>query len=364
MGAIRLFLASVVVLAHVQAFVVGPAGRAVSPYLFCGMNGGRAVICFFVISGFLISYALSRKYIGPGAIHDFYRTRFLRIFPLYWAIIALLVAFDAFGARHQLVEQACNGDVTDLVSGLFLFGADWRVEFAHYPDLDWLALPSGLAIAWTLSIELTFYVIAPFVLHSLLRSAALFTMSCLVRGGLVTVYGFDPVLTYMFIPTTLCFFMLGHLTRLIHDHYLYSIKYYNIAFGVFAIVIIQFANQPLDDLYFYGFIISFALFLPFIFAKTKDITILNFLGDLSYPVYLCHPFVFFLVYDLNRWQPLNEQSALDRILDAGLATPMVGTASALISLAAVFGVAATLHVAVEVPLKLAVRRIIRAAGVD
>src|SRR6266699_2148298 len=338
MGAIRLFLASVVVLAHVQVFVVGPTGHAVSTYLFCGMNGGRAVVCFFVISGFLISYALSRKYIGAGAIRDFYRARFLRIFPLYWATIALLVAFDAFDARHQLVDQAYNGDVTDLLSGLFLFGADWRVEFAHYPDLYWLALPSGLAIAWTLSVELTFYVIAPFVLHSLLRSVALFTVSCLVRGGLFTVYGFDPILTYMFIPTTLCFFMLGHLARLLHDHYLRSLKIYNLAFGIFAIIVLQFVTQPLDDLCFYGSIISFALFLPYAFEKTKDAKILNFLGDLSYPVYLCHPFVLFLVYGLNRWQPLSEQSALDRILESRLATPMVGTASALITLAAVLGV--------------------------
>jgi peptidoglycan/LPS O-acetylase OafA/YrhL len=362
MGAIRLFLASVVVLAHVQAFIAGPAGHAVSPYLFCGMNGGRAVVCFFVVSGFLISYALSRKYIGPGALRDFYRARFFRIFPLYWAVVALFVAFDAFGARYQLVEQAHNGNVLDLFSGLFLFGADWRVEFAHYPALDWLALPSGLAIAWTLSVELTFYVMAPFVLHSLPRSAALFSLSCLVRGGLVTRYGFDPVLTYMFIPTTLCFFMLGHLARLAYDNYLHSVRFYNLGFGISAIVFLQFVAQPLDDLYFYGFIISFALFLPYAFARTKDARLLNFLGDLSYPVYLCHPFVLFLIYGLDRWQPLSEPSALDRILGARLPEPMVGTVSALIALAAVISVAAILHLAIEVPLKLGIQRIIPAGA--
>jgi len=363
MGAIRLFLASVVVLSHAQAFVIGPAGHAVSAYLLVGMNGGRAVVCFFVISGFLISYSLSRKYVslsrkyvGPGALSKFYFARFLRIFPLYWAAIALLVAFDAFGARHQLAQQVSSGDITHLLSGFFLFGADWRVEFTHYPAPDWLALPSGLAIAWTLSVELTFYAVAPFVLTSLARSVALFTMSCLVRGLLVTLYGFDPILTYMFIPTTICCFLLGHLARLLYDHYLHSAELYNLLFGISALIVLQFATQPLDDPYFYGFIILFALFIPYCFAKTKDIRILNFCGDLSYPVYLCHPFVFFLVYALNRWQPLSEESALDRFLDARLPTPIVGTASALIALAAVLVVAATLHLAIEVPLQLAVRR--------
>jgi peptidoglycan/LPS O-acetylase OafA/YrhL len=359
MGAIRLFLASVVVLAHAQVFVIGPAGHAINPFLFFGMNGGRAVVCFFVISGFLISYALSRKYVGPGMVGEFYFARFLRIFPLYWAVLVLLVAFDAFGARHQLAQQVSSRDIPDLLSGFFLFGADWRVEFTHYPNPDWLALPSGLAIAWTLAVELTFYAIAPFVLTSLVRSVALFTMSCLVRGVLVTRSGFDPILTYMFIPTTICCFLLGHLARLAHDHYLHSAKPYNLLFGVAALIVLQFAVQPLDDLYFYGFIILFALFVPYLFAKTKDIRILNFCGDLSYPVYLCHPLVFFLVYALNRWQPLSEASALDRFLDARLPTPIVGTASALIALAVVLGVAATLHVAIEVPLKLAVRRIVR-----
>jgi peptidoglycan/LPS O-acetylase OafA/YrhL len=361
MGAIRLFLASVVVLAHAQAFIIGPAGHTISTYLLFGMNGGRAVVCFFVISGFLISYALSRKYVGPGAIGEFYFSRFLRIFPLYWATIALLVAFDAFGARHQLAQQVSGGDTTDLLSGFFLFGADWRVEFTHYPNPDWLALPSGLAIAWTLSVELTFYAIAPFVLTSLARSVALFTMSCVVRGLLVTRYGFDPILTYMFIPTTICCFLLGHLARLAYDHYLHLAGFYNLLFGISALLVLQFATQPLDDLYFYGFIILFALFIPYGFAKTKDIRILNFCGDLSYAVYLCHPLAFFLVYALNRWQPLSEASALDRFLDVRLPAPIVGTASALIALAVVLGIAATLHIAIEVPLKLAVRRIIRTA---
>ena len=62
MGAIRLFLAFVVVIDHVRELVLRPLGLDTGDYIKIGMNAGHAVMFFYVISGFLISYVLQDKY--------------------------------------------------------------------------------------------------------------------------------------------------------------------------------------------------------------------------------------------------------------------------------------------------------------
>jgi peptidoglycan/LPS O-acetylase OafA/YrhL len=43
-------------------------------------------------------------------------------------------------------------------------------------------------------------------------------------------------------------------------------------------------------------VLSAAMFLPFLFAVTKDNWLLNFLGDLTYPIYLIHGTVFTFLF--------------------------------------------------------------------
>ena len=50
--------------------------------------GGSGVDVFFVLSGFIITYA-NREYIGkPKNINQFFKKRAIRIFPIYWIIIS------------------------------------------------------------------------------------------------------------------------------------------------------------------------------------------------------------------------------------------------------------------------------------
>jgi hypothetical protein len=48
-----------------------------------------AVEAFFVISGFYMALVLTERY--DGHVGSFYRARALRIFPMYWALLALVV---------------------------------------------------------------------------------------------------------------------------------------------------------------------------------------------------------------------------------------------------------------------------------
>src|SRR5260370_1566559 len=104
MGIFRLWLASVVLLSH------APYGVAGQP-----LFGATAVSSFFVVSGFYMQLLLSERF-GVGAAVDFYASRLLRIFPLYWLALFLslfLVAHPAF----DLVMR--SGDSRTIAFALF-----------------------------------------------------------------------------------------------------------------------------------------------------------------------------------------------------------------------------------------------------
>ena len=76
MGAVRILLAICVFCAHSR-----PLGN------FNWLSGGVAVESFFVISGFYMQLILNTRYtkqkMGSSWIYQFYRARYLRLFPIY-----------------------------------------------------------------------------------------------------------------------------------------------------------------------------------------------------------------------------------------------------------------------------------------
>jgi hypothetical protein len=93
MGAIRLFLALAVLYSHIVSHFLAPSRLfAFGNELVLGMNGGYAVMFFFVVSGFLISFVLETKYNHSGGTAEFYRARALRIYPLWWALYLVFIS--------------------------------------------------------------------------------------------------------------------------------------------------------------------------------------------------------------------------------------------------------------------------------
>jgi peptidoglycan/LPS O-acetylase OafA/YrhL len=115
--------------------------------------GGLGVIVFFVISGFLLyrPFAAAR---ATGRrrtpVHRYARRRALRILPAYWIVLTILAAFPAV---------------------LGVFTGDWWRYYgflqAYYGD----GTSSGIQVAWTLCVEVTFYVALPFWAAALARRA-------------------------------------------------------------------------------------------------------------------------------------------------------------------------------------------------
>lgn len=109
-------------------------------------NGFLGVDVFFVLSGFLITNLLLSEKLLTGTISllGFYIRRSLRIFPLYYLLLAFLsVYFNFSGAASNAVE--------------FLRELPWHVSYTS----NWVQLKSMMAITWSLSTEEQFYLVWP-----------------------------------------------------------------------------------------------------------------------------------------------------------------------------------------------------------
>ena len=116
MGTIRVLLAFAVIFSHTGSHVL--------------VGGEAALQCFYLISGFLISYILQNT-AAYGNLYNFYINRFLRIYPMYWAVALLTVMFYllafVLGIDHKLqtlLSLPLSAQMTLMTTNIVLFGQD------------------------------------------------------------------------------------------------------------------------------------------------------------------------------------------------------------------------------------------------
>ncbi len=120
------------------------------PAFTWAFDGDLGVRCFFLISGFLITWLLLREHQMTGRINlnDFYIRRAIRILLVYWAFLAAVALLSVFTAFHQsLLAWFAN----------LTFTTDYV-----YPS--WTT-----AHLWSLAVEEQFYLIWPVTLGIILR---------------------------------------------------------------------------------------------------------------------------------------------------------------------------------------------------
>ena len=103
------FIAAFLVLMHHSETIKAKNGIDNFEWLGLFRNGGNAVVFFFVLSGFLITYLLMRERSKTGtiSIRNFYLKRVLRIWPLYFLLvligtIALPFAFSVLKIDYDM----------------------------------------------------------------------------------------------------------------------------------------------------------------------------------------------------------------------------------------------------------------------
>ncbi len=119
--------------------------------------GWLGVPLFFVLSGLLL-YRPFAQAIVPGSslpsFRKYARARVLRIFPAYWLVLVCTVPF-----LDPRFADSARSWLTHGIEQVFLV----QTWFSN----DW----TGLAPAWTLVIEITFYAVLPLIVVCCLMSA-------------------------------------------------------------------------------------------------------------------------------------------------------------------------------------------------
>jgi peptidoglycan/LPS O-acetylase OafA/YrhL len=134
-----------------------------------GATGAFGVSVFFVLSSYLITELLLREkdLIGTLDVRSFYIRRILRIWPLYFAFLALAV----------VLQWIVPGQHLTLRAGLWfsLLAGNWFIVFHGFPS-------SVIFPLWSVSIEEQFYITWPTVVRRVSEFGML-----IIAGGLLVI---------------------------------------------------------------------------------------------------------------------------------------------------------------------------------
>jgi len=134
--------------------------------------GWAGVDLFFVLYGFLITGILLDQKESPNYFRNFYARRVLRIFPLYYGILALGFSLKALHLRPVLSFDHCS--------------AFWYLFFAYNLFISAeRRFPQGtLCPVWSLAIEEQFYFFWPYLISKFTRQQLVWTCATLMALAL------------------------------------------------------------------------------------------------------------------------------------------------------------------------------------
>lgn len=251
---------------------------------------------FYFISGFLMTNIIfSRLRKDRFSFLEFYAYRCRRIIP---ALAILCLAIIVFGFFYLQTHDYKNA-LTNVRKSIQFIS-----NIAYYRDIDYFATPSKenwLLHTWSLSIEWQFYILYPIIILSLSKffeeKAIKWIFVALTTISLVFCIYYTPLnnsAAYYLLPTRAWELLSGSLI------YLYPIKLKEKPktlihlIGIIFIIITLFGLSPEDAMSWPGYLALVPIMgsALIVIANKKSIitdnVILQFLGNISYSVYLWH----------------------------------------------------------------------------
>ena len=255
------------------------------------LNGGFGVDVFFLISGFLITYLLLVEKAETGKINigGFYLRRTLRIWPVYFLIMALapmLVKWLNTGIEppYQMTALFLNNFAT-------IKSEHWTFPFAHY---------------WSICVEEHYYLVWPLVIafipYRWLGKVFVFViLASIVSRGLFSHYQMGYYFQYLHTLSRMDALAIGALGAYIHHQKPFVLKlapYYRWMVYILFIAVFGYEKYNIYDgmflacfrKYFYIAVAAFAM-MNFMFhekplIRFKGKTMFHYLGKISYGFYM------------------------------------------------------------------------------
>jgi peptidoglycan/LPS O-acetylase OafA/YrhL len=294
MGLLRFYLALSVIVLH-------SGGR------FFGLevpNGFLAVQFFFTISGFYMALVLNEKYTASENI-AFFRNRAIRIFPAYWFSLILVLFSTQRSAFSTIRDLTFLDQIIVTFFNIFLLGQDaLQVLCITNSDGNCIA-PSSLSLngpSWSLSVEIIFYIFAPFIMRSpkkiilMLVSGSIYQVlihKIQIPKGEFLIFKQNDLIqwSYNFYPASMMFFAMGGLVYFAFKNKSSSSLYLLVCSLVPLSIATDFTEAWV--------ILIFVLAIPNIFELTKNNKVDKLFGELSYPIYIFH---FPILHILQSWE--------------------------------------------------------------
>lgn len=307
----RAIAAIVVMIGHIELFRMQQFGNGIFQKI---PNGHTAVMMFFVISGFLITFLLIKekeKY-GTISVKDFYLRRILRIWPVYYMV--LFVSFFLYEQLPSIGTISFNVAMIPNIGRLF--------------DGRWATSPQ----IWSIGVENMFYVLFPLILLFVPKKQILLLLTILTAGLAILPHVIDyiNVRTIRNEPLSLLnnrFFYLNKFDSLFigciigfafaENHTILKILYNKWLFFVCSAIAIVMWGGRIEAKYFNDEIMSVLFAVVILNVCTNpDMNIRfenhfsQFLGKISYGIYMYHWIVLLLAF---RLLPLTD-SAISMVL--------------------------------------------------
>jgi peptidoglycan/LPS O-acetylase OafA/YrhL len=290
LAGLRFLLAMVVVCGHLTWFQ--KPGETFSLAL---LGGTSAVLGFLIVSGYSIGHSLDRRPIG------FFPRRVLRIYPLYLA--AVLFALVPFLSGADALRTMDPLEIIERPRAWVVVGNLFMVQNLICPPI-----PSNMLL-WTLGIEVICYAAAPLFrrTHTLILVIIIAASACafgLLYPHLRKLgYGHYATLSW---GLPLAMFAWAWIAGFLLHRYRNSILV-GIAIAGLGFLLLRLNTEYRATYSVHCFIGSVLLvtLAPRIWLPRLVGGLLNYLGDLSYPVYLFHIPAFLLGYSImnieNPW---------------------------------------------------------------
>ena len=153
-----------------------------------------------------------------------------------------------------------------------------------------------LGQAWTLGLEMTFYLMAPFVVRRRIATVlALIGASFAVRLGLQAGWGLDgDPWSYRFFPSELALFLAGCIAYHCYRNEAMRPLLVTVSAAIFVVLLIN-RWHGLTRVASVAFLAAAIVAIPSLFRVTKRWRWDRELGELSYSLYLCHGLVIFIL---------------------------------------------------------------------
>jgi peptidoglycan/LPS O-acetylase OafA/YrhL len=325
MGTFRFLLAIAVAVGHAE----GLWGHRL-------IDGQMAVQCFYMVSGFLISLILSGKYDTSTAsgLRLFYTNRALRIFVPYWTFLLLILvtrwATATGGALNNLVSEWPDMSLAAraylLLTNLLVVGQEWTAWLSYdHGSLTWVWDSNGRAAthlsrffiipqAWTMSLELMFYALAPFLVRRHWLALVAYIAATYAARELLMLHGFNGSgFVYRFFPLELGLFLGGVLAHRAFAFWDAGTKV-QLTGSIVVTAALLAMLFVLPYWWFWEghrFYLLVALALPSLFQVARRFPLDRWLGELSYPIYLVHLAVLSIGGTLaTRWPDIQDHDAV------------------------------------------------------